>query len=197
MHNPRDRFVVWPDWGSFLPTFQPWPPPYLPFVSHCNSLDWWLSFSPVHVYRPLFFWSLVFLPPSFGCTVLFWAPCASGNAAFINNSFCQNLPPFFFFLFSPQMTHALSFFSFSDVLCPFALPFQLPCYFSVSFLFWWILQNCPMLCHVKSKKEVKIFCSVCGCRGASLHSKINANESLIPHSLDDWCEHWSVHYMNL
>lgn len=70
----------------------------------------------------------------FDCTVSFWALCASGNTTFINNSFCQNLALFFFSsLFSLNEPHFP--FQFLRLLSglSFALPFQLPRYFTVFF----------------------------------------------------------------
>lgn len=159
-HDPCDSFTDVADWGSFYPPFIPDPLHTYHFCLTVIPLtdNYLLPPSP-HVYRPQFFWCCFVVTTIFDCTVSFWALCASGNTTFINNSFCQNLALFFFSsLFSLNEPHFP--FQFLRLLSglSFALPFQLPRYFTVFFffLFWQLLQNCPMLCHVESKKEVKI-----------------------------------------
>lgn len=134
-HNLCDSFAVWADWGSFSP-------PSSPDLLHTYHLyltvipltDDYL-FPPVHVYRSLFFYCycLVFTT-IFGCTASFWALRASGNTAFINNSYCLSS-----FFFSPQMSHILSLFSFSDSSCIF-LSLSPPS-FLVTLLFFFFLSS--------------------------------------------------------
>lgn len=160
--------------------------------------DFYLISPSTHLYGP---WFCVLCLNLLLSSVSLWAVHTSGNTVFINNSFfCQRLSLFFFlfpFLLKWVTLFPFQFFwLFSHLPC--ALPFQLPRYFAI-FSVLTASTELPPCCaiHRAKRKWKSSFCSLWGCWGAPLHSKINANESLIPYSLGDWCKHWCVHYMNL